>query len=135
MRKTPKLILSALALMALTLGGCEKDQQGNGTVHLQLTDAPIDASDLAVEYLTITGIEYNLNGEWHTYQEFQGPKKLNLLDLHSGVVAELGSFASKAGKYEQIRFMLDISKEAESDPATPSCYIAFKDGTIKPLKV
>jgi hypothetical protein len=135
MKTSVKLVSLGLAFSSLVFSGCSKEENGNGTVQLQITDAPIDASNVSGVYLTITGIEYHLNGKWQTYHEFQGPVKLNLLDLQSGKVASLGDFASQAGKYDQVRFMLDIVDEKDSDPANPACYISFLDGSIKPLKV
>ena len=135
MKTIHRMLITAVTLGSLTLGGCTKEPEGNGTVQLQLTDAPAEASNIAGVFITITGIEYDLDGKGHTYHEFAGPLLVNLLDLHSGRVAELGRFACKAGSYSQIRFLLDIAKNGESDPANPTCYIAFKDGTKKPLKV
>ncbi len=101
-----------------------------GTVSLSLTDAPI-ADSAAVEgvYVTITGIEYYLNGDWITDESFGEPKKFNLLELTNGEVAPLSTVSIESGHVSQIRFLLDAELDETEAPksrgGTPGCYIVI----------
>ena len=105
-----------------------------GTLKLYLSDAPIDADNVAGVYIKINGIQYNLNGEWKTFENFGDPRTYNLLELAGGNFALLGEFGLPAGNYTQIRFILDIREEGTSANNT-GCYIKFTDNTTAPLFV
>lgn len=130
------IVLSLLLVSVVTLSsaGCAGEKEGTGTLRLNLSDAPIDAANVAGVYIKINEIQYNLNGEWKTFEDFAGPKTYNLLELIGGNFALLGEFELPAGQYTQIRFMLDIP-EQDSTPTSPGCYIKFKDDTTVPLFV
>lgn len=132
--------MSLLLMGMVILNGvaCEKDEEatGTGTIKLNLSDAPIDDELVYGVYITITGIQYDLKGEWKTFEGFEGPKKYNLLELTGGNFALLGEMELPAGHYTQIRFMLDIPEQG-STPANPGCYILFggDNGGLIPLFV
>ena len=106
-----------------------------GTVSLSLTDAPI-ADSAAVEgvYVTITGIEYYLNGDWITDESFGEPKKFNLLELTNGEVSPLSTVSIESGHVSQIRFLLDAelddAEAPKSSGGTPGCYIVIDSDGI-----
>ena len=132
------LFLAILSVSAFMISSCQKDTQGTkGTLHLSLTDAPIDEYDITGVYITITGIEYNRGDEWHVFEEFEGPQVFNLLDLTEGVSAPLGIFELEPGTYNQIRFMLDIANMGDGIPSNPGCYLEFGGDpeNIQPLFV
>lgn len=125
--------LSILALVMVGFWGCTLSQ-GEGTLKLNLSDAPIDASNVKGVYITINEIQYNLNGEWRTFEEFNGPKAYNLLELSGDNFTLLGDLTLPAGHYTQIRFMLDIP-EYGTNPSNPGCYILYTDDTKDALFV
>jgi len=105
---------------------------GTGTLKLYLCDAPLDAENVTGVYITINEIQYHLNGQWITCEEFVGNQTYNLLELTGGNSALLGNFTLPAGNYTQIRFMLDIPEKG-SHPANPGCYIEFANNSTEPL--
>ncbi|MFO7852467.1 MAG: DUF4382 domain-containing protein [Bacteroidota bacterium] len=127
------IILTFVAAFIFT--GCEKD--GNtGTLHLSITDAPVDNSDVVGIWLTISEVQYHMNdNEWMTFENFEGPQEFNILELTNGESELLGSFEMTAGKYTQLRFMLDAPDYGIPNPANPGCYIEFADESTKPLFV
>jgi len=105
-----------------------------GTLKLYLCDAPLDSENVTGVYITISEIQYHLDSQWRTCEEFQGPKTYNLLELTGGNAALLGELTLPAGNYNQIRFMLDIPEKGLF-PANPGCYIEFADNSTEPLFV
>jgi len=142
-----RILLSIAVILALASAsavGCAEqiDEQDNGddalvtgSLTLNLADAPIDAHNVTGVYITINEIQYHLDGEWKTFEEFEGPKTYDLLELSGGNSVLLGEFTLPAGHYTQIRFMLDVP-EIGPPPANPGCYIEFDGGeSVKPLFV
>lgn len=133
------IVIITSAVIALVFAACNLNSGGTGIVKLNLTDAPIDADNVTGVYITITEIQYNMNGDedetWETLTEFEGPKSYNLLDLQNGKSALLGELVLKAGQYNQIRFMLDIPNMGGSAPSNPGCYIEYSDESTSPLFV
>ena len=105
---------------------------GTGTLKLYLCDAPLDAENVTGVYITINEIQYHLDGQWTTCEEFEGPATYNLLELTGGNIALLGEFTLPAGYYTQIRFILDIAEKGSSR-ANPGCYIEFADKSAQAL--
>jgi hypothetical protein len=105
-----------------------------GTLKLYLSDAPMDAENVTGVYITIEEIQCHRDSQWLTCDEFEGHKAYNLLELTGGNSALLGEFTLPAGKYTQIRFMLDIPEKG-SHPTSPGCYIKFADNSTEPLFV
>jgi len=126
-------VLAVLGVVYWTPGTPEQPL-GTGTLKLYLSDAPLDAENVTGVYITINEIQYHLGRQWITCEEFEGPKKYNLLELTGGNITLLGEFALPAGNYTQIRFMLDIP-EMGSHKANPGCYIEFADNSTEPLFV
>ena len=105
-----------------------------GTLKLYLSDAPMDAENVTGVYITINEIQYHLDSQWITCEEFEGPQTYDLLELTGGNSTLLGELTLPAGNYTQIRFMLDIPEKG-SHPANPGCYIEFADNSTEPLFV
>jgi len=103
-----------------------------GTLKLYLSDAPLDAENVTGVYITINEIQYHLDGQWVTCEEFVGNQTYDLLELTGGNLASLGNFTLPAGNYTQIRFMLDIPEKG-SHKTNPGCYIEFADNSTRPL--
>lgn len=136
MKKLISLIVLAIFASFLFIS-CEKDEDSaKGSLTLSITDAPIDNSNVAGVYLTITEIQYHKSGnDWITFEEFEGPQKFNILELTDGESALLGSFILDAGTYTQLRFILDAPEYGMPNPSNPGCYIEFADSTQEPLFV
>jgi len=126
------IILGTVAASGLSCG--EAPGTGTGTLALYLSDAPIDAENVTGVYITISEIQYHVDDQWITCDEFEGPQTYNLLELTNGNSTLLGELTLPGGHYNQIRFMLDIS-EMEQNPATLGCYIEFADNSTLPLFV
>jgi hypothetical protein len=133
--KKLSIILSFLTLTAVFFTGCEKDNN-KGTLKLSITDAPIDTDGVKAVYITITDVQYQVNGnEFVSFGEFEAPRVINLLELTRGVSELLGDFQLEAGKYTQLRFMLDAPSYGMANPNNPGCYLEFDDNTTQPLFV
>ena len=117
--------------------GCEDENSDQtGVLNLSLTDAPIDRQDVTGVYITITGLEYHKqDNTWAVFEEYQGPVKVNLLELTDGLSEALGSFEMKAGTYNQLRFMLEAPVRGENTPSNAGCYLKFENGDTQPLFV
>jgi hypothetical protein len=130
MRTAGILLLTAAATLAIGVAGCSLFGE-KGTVTISLTDAPIDAASVKGVYITVSEIQYNLStgGEdnWRTFENFLGPRTIDLLSKTDGVAEALGTLAMPAGQYNQIRFMLDAPEEGTGLTAKPPSYILFKD--------
>ena len=126
------IILGTVAASGLSCG--EAPGTGTGTLALYLSDAPIDAENVTGVYITISEIQYHVDDQWITCEEFEGPKIYNLLELTNGNSTLLGDLVLPGGHYNQIRFILDIP-EMEQNPATLGCYIEFADNSPLPLFV
>ena len=101
-------------------------------VSLSITDAPIvDGEAVEGVYITITGIEYNLNDQWISDTNFTEPKLFNLLELTNGEVAPLSDLIIDSGTVSQIRFLLDVEAEdVTSKKINPGCYIIIDSDGI-----
>jgi len=134
--KTRLLILTSIFLIFAIFPGCEDKNNGTGTLNLSLTDAPTDQPDVTGVYITITGLEYHKqNNSWQTFEAYEGPKTVNLLELTDGMSEMLGSFEMEAGQYNQLRFMLDAPERGDMQPSNPGCYLEYSGGETDPLFV
>jgi hypothetical protein len=126
------IIVGTVAASGLSCG--EAPEAETGTLKLYLADAPIDAENVTGVYITINEIQYHINDQWITCEEFEGPQTYNLLELTGGNFTLLGDLTLPSGHYNQIRFMLNIP-EIGPPPASPGCYIEFADNSTEPLFV
>jgi hypothetical protein len=131
-----KVLLSVAIIAAVLAASAPSCGSAQGTLKLYLSDAPMDAENVTGVYITINEIQYHLDGQWITCEEFVGNQTHNLLELTGGNSTLLGEFPLPAGNYTQIRFMLDIAeKEKGSQKANPGCYVEFADNSTEPLFV
>lgn len=125
------IFFAAAFLISTGLTGCKVFSSG-GTVSLSITDSPIDASNVSGVWITVKEIQYHRSDTtgWVSMEGFQGPQKINLLELTDGSSKLLGELNLYAGHYTQIRFILDIEEMSAngSVPQNPGCYISFNDG-------
>ncbi|MFW6095872.1 MAG: DUF4382 domain-containing protein [Bacteroidota bacterium] len=135
--KTKASILAGIFALFLGFTACEdEDKDGTGTMNLELTDAPVDNPDITGVWVTIKGLEYHKqNNDWETFDEYEGPKEVNLLELTDSMTEMLGSFEMEAGQYNQLRFILDAPVRGESTPSNPGSYLEYSDGETESLFV
>ncbi len=111
----------------------------SGTAKIAITDSPVDASNVKGVYIKVDSVEFHRSDmakdEFEEMPGFVGPKVYNLMDLTNGNSDMVGDLTLTAGRYTQIRFMLDMPEVGKQAPATPGCYIEFSDGTTEPLFV
>jgi hypothetical protein len=135
MKKFVLALVTILAMLAASGAGCgEATGTGTGILELYLSDAPTDAENVTGVYITINEIQYHMNDQWITCEEFVGPKTYNLLELTDGNSTLLGELTLPGGHYNQIRFLLD-APEMGQDPINPGCYLEFADNSTEPLFV
>jgi Domain of unknown function (DUF4382) len=118
LRKSLLPILAAAAVMACGGGGVGGGSGGTGIMRVSLTDAPACGYDNV--FVTVEKVRVNQNasaaeseGGWSEIV-LPAPKRVDLLELTNGVLAELGSTSLPAGSYTQLRLVL-----AENTAANP----------------
>ncbi|MEX2445165.1 MAG: DUF4382 domain-containing protein [Alkalispirochaeta sp.] len=129
-KKTHSITMIITVLVAATtllVAGCSMDGDGStGIMNLSMTDAPLDASGVNGVYITVEGIEYNLNGQWETMSGFDGPQTFDLAALTGGDSELLGALQLPAGDYTQIRFMLGVAEQEDgTTPSNPGSWIEY----------
>lgn len=129
------VFLSMVLFITFSFISCEKEEQGKGTVHLSITDAPIDADGITGVFITVTEVHFQSDGD--SWKEFplNDPQAINLLDLQRGVSEMMGTFELEAGTYNQIRFMLDAPVFNAGPQSNPGCYLLMEDETTVDLFV
>lgn len=113
----------------LLAAGCSNflgNGDGEGVLSLSLTDAPVDADNVESVNIQFEEIQYHRNGQWETFDEFDGPRTIDVLALSGGETEALGDFTLPEGRYTQIRFMLGIGEKGDGNEGS---YISFNDGT------
>jgi hypothetical protein len=126
MQNRTKLLASLPIVSALALGACggssDSPPPATGTLRVAITDAPACGYDAV--HVTVTRVRIHRSetatdedGEWRDLA-VSPPRRLNLLDLQNGVLADLGQLELDAGRYTQLRLVLDTA--ADSNTVTPS---------------
>ena len=91
-------------------GGGGSSAAGTGTLRVALTDSPAcgyDQVNVTVERVRVhTSMGANDSDMGWTEIPVSAPRKINLLDLQNGTIAELGQTTLPAGTYTQIRLVL-----------------------------
>jgi hypothetical protein len=106
-------LLAAMALTACGGGGTSGEPSvtpGTGTLRVALTDAPSCGYDnvwITVEKVRVhqSAAAGEAEAGWSELV-LPTPKRLDLLELSNGVLAELGAAAVPAGRYSQVRLVL-----------------------------
>ncbi len=108
-----RLFTTLLILSGMIWVGCQKDMSSNptssetsktGKLKIYLTDAPPVAKFDAVN-IKFSQVSAHLDSSWITVQG--DPMTVNLLDLVNGNTIAFGSSDVPAGKYTQIRIIID----------------------------
>ncbi len=137
MFRTSKIVLILFSIIIFS--ACDSSQVDpveSGQLKLNITDAPLDTDGVTGVFITFSEIQYHKQGnQWVTFDEFDEPVTVNLLDYMHGDTKLLGYFDMPPGTYTQIRFMLEAPERGQGPPTSPGCYIEFDDSSTKPLFV
>ena len=130
-------IPAALSLFALTACGGSSggsSNNGNGTLDLSITDAPIDGADAVV--VTFTGIELRKDGSSPLVIDFDEPVSVDLLTLQGDNSEFLVQGQElPPGVYDDVRLRVAGEGNAACDTSGPfDSYITI-DGDDQPLIV
>lgn len=126
MQNRTGLLVSLPLASALALGACggssDSPSTATGTLRVAMTDAPAcgyDAVHVTVDRVRIHRSETATDeeGDWRD-MAVTPPRRLNLLDLQNGVLADLGQLELDAGRYSQVRLVL--ASGADANTITPS---------------
>jgi len=122
----PTLLLS----IAVFTTSCETEEPiptPTAKVNFEITDAPIDDTNITGVFVTVNGL--SINGEAAT--DFNGKETVNLLTLQNGNTKALGSSNLELGTYDRIALELDYS--TDQDGNSPGCYVLTDDNVKHPL--
>lgn len=117
----------------LLFAQCETDPTGtnsdakSGSVNFQMTDAPIDNSNIQGAFVTIAAVK--VDGE--VYEGFKGKQTIDLMAYQNGRVHSLGLGELEAGSYSNVSLVLDYEADANGD--APGCYILTTDNVKEDL--
>ena len=132
------IFLTAAILLPFLFTACNEDDNNHdtGTLKLSITDAPLDSANISEVNITVSDVQYHIkDNEWKSFEDFEGPKSYNLLELTRGESEMLGQFDLGPGTYTQLRFMLDAPDKSQGTPSNPGCYVVFEDSTEEALFV
>jgi len=108
-----KIFLTFLAAaFMLVFAGCDKTNDGNGRLVVNITDAPFPVDMVESAEVTITKLEIRKAGDGISDEcpfevIWEGSEIFNLLDLRNGVVAGLLDIEIPAGEYDLLRLYVD----------------------------
>ena len=129
MKRTQLLALATIFSFVFIFTQCTSDdvddgEQGSKTeVEIEITDAPIDNTDISGVFVTVASIK--LDGE--TYEGFGGRKTINIYALQNGNTEVLGLGEMNAKTYTNITLVLDA--EVDQNGNSPGCYVMTANGT------
>lgn len=133
------VFLTAALVLPFLFVSCSDDDDNatqDGILRLSITDAPIDSHKITAVNITVSEVQYHIkDNEWKSFEEFEGPKEYNLLDLTRGESDMLGQFDLAPGTYTQLRFILDAPEKGQGTPSNPGSSLDFEDGSTQPLFV
>ncbi|MEQ9376508.1 MAG: DUF4382 domain-containing protein [Imperialibacter sp.] len=120
-----------LSLSVLAFTGCNNDDGeedlGEGTMEIQMTDAPADNDNIDAVFVTVTSVK--VDGQ--VVDGFEGPKTINVMALQNGKTEMLATDKFTAKSYENIT--LEIDSEMDEDGNSPGSYVEMADGTKNKL--
>lgn len=135
MIKLKKSFLAVMTILMATLvtQSCKKNDDSvnpdntntgvQGTVNVEITDAPSDDANLKGTFVTVT--EVRIDGK--KFSGFSGKKTIELSAYQNGNVAVLGLGSIKAGSYNNISLILDNATDQNGN--APGCYALATDNT------
>ncbi len=104
------------------------NQPLTGRLSLDITDAPVDNSQVKSCVVTIADIEI----DGHALEDFQ-KVSVDLLAYQKGKTLSLGTFELETGVYSDITLILDFDKD--TDGTRPGCYVETVEGIIDAMSL
>ncbi|MFK7774734.1 MAG: DUF4382 domain-containing protein [Saprospiraceae bacterium] len=116
--------------IAMVFTNCKKDDDTSlkGKVEFEITDAPIDDTNVKGAFVTVTAVK--VDGE--IISDFNGAVTIDLLAYQNGNTKALGLGELEAGNYSNVSLVLDYEKDVNGD--TPGCYVLATDNTKHSLQ-
>ena len=108
-----KLLLTfAAAAFMLFFAACDKINDGNGRLIINITDAPfpldmVESAEVTITKLEIREAEDCVRDTCLFEVIWEGSETFNLLDLRNGVVAKLADIEIPVGEYDLLRLYVD----------------------------
>ena len=128
----PSLLMIA---MAFTFVNCQKDSdddpnnlEAKGTVEFEITDAPIDDTNIEGTFVTVTAVK--VDGE--AISSFSGKQTIDLMAYQNGDTKALGLAELETGTYSNVSLVLDYDADVNGD--APGCYVKTTDNKKHSLK-
>lgn len=137
MTVSKKILFKALFFLAfaLTFTNCQKDEETNpdntqatGKVAFEITDAPIDNTNIEGAFVTVTAVK--VDGE--TISNFNGKQTIDLMAYQNGDTKALGLAELETGTYTNVSLVLDYSADVNGN--APGCYVLATNGTKHSLQ-
>jgi Domain of unknown function (DUF4382) len=117
-----KSLLSTCLILGSVLffSNCKKDD-AEGSVTFEITDAPIDNTNIKGSFVTVTAVK--VDGE--TISSSNGKQTIDLMAYQNGDTRVLGLADLEAGTYSNVSLVLDYAADANGN--TPGCYVLTND--------
>ena len=119
------------AAFAIAFTSCQKDEDTDpnnnsdtkttGMVEFEITDAPIDNTNIKGSFVTITAVK--VDGE--VISGFNGKQTIDLMAYQNGDTKALGLAELETGTYSNISLVLDYSTDVNGN--APGCYVLTND--------
>ncbi len=131
LRVIPNILIVSLLFVFVSCSNDDDDPADptlKGTAKFEITDAPIDDTNVEAALVTVTDIK--VDGE--SISGFSGKQTIDLMAYQNGQVKSLGQAELEAGTYTDIELVLDYDTDASGN--SPGCYVRTTDGTKHDLK-
>ncbi len=125
---TGALLLTGLVFFT----NCKDDDDGlsgsTGSVQFEITDGPIDDTNITAAFVTISAIE--VDGET---LDMTTNQTIDLMAYQNGETKILGMMDLETDTYNEVKLVLDCGTDTTGN--SPGCYVLTKDGTKHNLQV
>ena len=124
------MLVVIIVMTASILQSCNKNDDsvnpsnapdGQGTVNVEITDAPSDDANVKGTFVTVT--EVRIDGK--KFSGFNGKKTIEISAYQKGNVAALGLGNIQTGSYNNISLVLDNASDQNGN--APGCYTMTTD--------
>ncbi len=127
--KKLKVIFATFFFLTTAFVACQKDDeptngdqdQQEGRVTIEITDAPVDDAEVKGVFVTIADIKVDGN----SVQGFSRTT-IDLMAYQNGNTKTLGSFDMEAKAYNEITLVLDFDQDESG--SSPGCYVEKEEG-------
>ncbi|GCC52073.1 DUF4382 domain-containing protein [Chryseotalea sanaruensis] len=123
--------------LSLVTGACIDNEALRGRIIINLTDAPVDASNIKEVNIAIRSIEVLKKGSetWQTIKSFEEPRTIDLLSFSEGKAYDLTEQYLTPGEYLGIRLELNLANVDNGLTVFPQSNIVFTNNTQEVLFV